>query len=74
MSYTGRFSKSVGGPKDLQHDLQTLRKFNSLALFISSYIGTRGVMPIQSEGARAPLDFWAKWILNAASKRQKIAD
>ncbi len=33
----------------------------------------RGVMPIQSEGARAPSDFWAKWILNAASKRQKIA-
>ncbi len=35
---------------------------------------TRGVMPIQSEGARALSDFWAKWILNAASKRQKIAD
>ncbi len=31
-------------------------------------------MPIQSEGARAPSDFWAKWILNAASKRQKIAE
>ncbi len=24
--------------------------------------------------ARAPSDFWAKWILNAASKRQKIAE
>ncbi len=23
--------------------------------------------PIQSEGARASSDFWAKWILNAAS-------
>ncbi len=34
----------------------------------------RGVMTIQSEGAHAPSDFWAKWILNAASKRQKIAD
>ncbi len=34
----------------------------------------RGIMPIQSEGARAPSDFWAKWILNAASKRQKIAE
>ncbi len=32
------------------------------------------IMPIQSEGARAPSDFWAKWILNAVSKRQKIAD
>ncbi len=29
-------------------------------------------MPIQS--ARALSDFWAKWILNAASKRQKIAE
>ncbi len=29
-----------------------------------------GPEAIQSEGA----DFWAKWILNAASKRQKIAD
>ncbi len=32
-------------------------------------------MPIQSE-PRAPSDFWSKWILwilNAASKRQKIA-
>ncbi len=28
------------------------------------------VMPIKSEGAP---DFLAKWILNAASKRQKIA-
>ncbi len=28
-------------------------------------------MPVQSEGARAPSDFWAKWILNAASKREK---
>ncbi len=35
---------------------------------------SRGVMPIQSKGARASSDFWAKWILNAASKRQKIAD
>ncbi len=26
------------------------------------------------KGARAPSDFWAKWILNAASKRQKIAE
>ncbi len=33
----------------------------------------RGVMPIQSEGARAP-QYWAKLILNAASKRQKIAE
>ncbi len=33
----------------------------------------RGVMPIQSEGARSPSDFWAKWILKAASKRQKTA-
>ncbi len=32
----------------------------------------RGVMPIESERARALSDFWAKWILNAASKRQKI--
>ncbi len=30
----------------------------------------RGVMPIQSEGA-CGVDFWAKWILKAASKRQK---
>ncbi len=30
-------------------------------------------MPIQSEGARTS-DFLAKWILNAASKRQKIAE
>ncbi len=29
-------------------------------------------MPIQTKGARAPLDFSTKWILNAASKRQKI--
>ncbi len=42
-------------------------------LFFYSNIA-RGVMPIESEGARAPSDFWAKWILNAASKRQKIAD
>ncbi len=34
----------------------------------------RGVMPIETKGARAPSDFWAKWILNAASKRQKIAE
>ncbi len=32
----------------------------------------RGVMPIQSEEARAPSEFWAKWIFNAAFKRQKI--
>ncbi len=31
-------------------------------------------MPIQSEWARAPLDPWAKWILNAASKKKKLAD
>ncbi len=31
-------------------------------------------MPIQSEGARAPSDFWGKWILKAAFKRQKIAE
>ncbi len=37
-------------------------------------VRARGVMPIQSEEARAPSDFWAKWILNAASKRQKIAE
>ncbi len=30
----------------------------------------RDVMPIQ----RAPSDFWAKWILKAASKRQKIGE
>ncbi len=29
-------------------------------------------MPIESE-AHAPSDFWSKWILNAADKRQKIA-
>ncbi len=34
------------------------------------YVGNRGVMPIQSD----PSDFWSKWILNAASKRQNIAD
>ncbi len=34
----------------------------------------RGGMPIQSEGARAHSDFWAKWILHAVFKRQKIAD
>ncbi len=34
----------------------------------------RGIMPIETKGARAPSDFWAKWILNAASKRQKIAE
>ncbi len=34
----------------------------------------RGVMPIETKGARAPSDFWAKWIFNAASKRQKIAE
>jgi len=26
-------------------------------------------MAIQSEGARDPSDCWAKWILNAASKK-----
>ncbi len=31
----------------------------------------RGITPIQSEVARA--DFWAKWILNVASKN-KIAE
>ncbi len=31
-------------------------------------------MPIETKGARASSDFWAKWILNAASKRQKIAE
>ncbi len=30
--------------------------------------------PIETKGARAPSDFWAKWILNAASKRQKTAE
>ncbi len=35
-------------------------------------IASRGVMPIQS--AHNPSDFWDKWILNAASKRQKIDD
>ncbi len=34
----------------------------------------RGVKPIQSERTRAPSDFWARWILNAASQRQKIAE
>ncbi len=34
------------------------------------YVTHRGVMPIESEGARATLDVWAKWILNAAFKRQ----
>ncbi len=34
----------------------------------------RGIMPIQTKGAHAPSDFWAKWILNAPSKRQKIAE
>ncbi len=29
-------------------------------------------MPVQI--ARALSDFWAKWIFNAASKRQKIAE
>lgn len=33
----------------------------------------RGVMPLQSEGARAR-DVWAKWIFKAASKGQKIAE
>ncbi len=28
-------------------------------------------MSIETKEARAPSDFWAKWILNAASKRQK---
>ncbi len=31
-------------------------------------------MPIETKEARAPSDFWAKWIFNAASKRQKIAE
>ncbi len=34
----------------------------------------RGDMPIETKGARAPSDFWAKWILNAPSKRQKIGE
>ncbi len=33
----------------------------------------RGVMPIQTDGAHAPSDWWAKWILNSASKRQNIS-
>ncbi len=33
-----------------------------------------GVMPIETKGSRAPSDFWAKWILNVASKRQIIAE
>ncbi len=31
-------------------------------------------MSIETKGAGAPSDFWAKWIFNAASKRQKIAE
>ncbi len=35
---------------------------------------SRGIMLIQSEGARALSDFEAKWILSAAFKRQKIVN
>ncbi len=31
----------------------------------------RGVMPIQSKGARAPSDFWAKWILKKQLPKDK---
>ncbi len=43
------------------------------AVFLSSDGCLSGLYMLNAE-ARAPSDFWAKWILNAASKRQKIAE
>ncbi len=59
--------------KALSKSIKTLKslKFKSFSEKSEKVNETRGVMPIQSEGAS---DFWAKWILNAASKRQIIAE
>ncbi len=41
-----------------------------ISKLLKTIVLSRGVMSIQS----APSDFWAKWILKVASKRQKNAE
>ncbi len=49
----------------------TINAVHFIVLLWSFAFGLEASCPFK---ARAPSDFWAKWILTAASKRQKIAD
>ncbi len=64
-----------GAHRDKKYPMCTM-KYTAVFLMLWAYILLdvldRGIMAHSSEGA--PSDFWAKWILNAASKRQNIAD
>ncbi len=57
----------------LSLDVELFLLRNKKPLIKSDVIVVRGVIPVQSEGERTPLDFCSKLILKAASERQKIA-
>ncbi len=52
----------------LSLDVELFLLRNKKPLIKSDVIVVRGVIPIQSEGERTPLDFWSKLILKAASE------
>ncbi len=59
------------GPITLQFSIHWIL-FIGIQMWENGYLDQRR-HAVQSEGARNPSNFWAKWILNAVSKRQNIS-